>query len=614
MRWWFLAVAVGCSAADPALVPPVPAPLGMDLSEDGRVYAGVASLDLTPIITETYTDENGDFTYVGEPFDDADGDGSFDAVWIGGYGPLRPANGVHDPVFARALVLSTGGEYLAFVALDFVGLGSPRIQAARELLVVDGFDGDRLVVSSSHNHQGPDTMGLWGNPVLGITGRDEAFQQRVTAAIASTVREAAGSMVAVDVKIGRVNTRELSPWYNGADWGGKNPVAKTHGLIFDGRDPVVISDQLLVLQGTGDDGDVRFTLTNWSGHPEVRGGDNDLISSDWVGAMRPAIEARYGGMALHMPECLGGMQSALHADLPLVLDDGTHVFQECDATAVADPIDLDCFGREIGSARIDADGDPVPVWAVQDSWEFVTAHGQILAEAVTVALDGGVAFEPDAFRVEVEPVYVPVENIAYQILGPQGLFDLDFEDAVLDPVLCPEAVDPELACLATQTSRLELGPLTWLAVPGEMLPELAWGLPTDDPRWEAEASAPTGRGADVGAVFFPQHDRDCDAVPYPDCQEALAVGACDCLAAHVAPYRIAEDPSLQPILAPVTTEYRAVIGMADDYLSYILPEPDFNRAVSLFTDDGDHYEDTVSPASNFGTRVLEAQARIEARW
>ena len=215
------------------------APLGMTLTDDGRVYAGVATIDLTPTITETYTDLDGDYTFDGciddptceEPWVDADGDGVFDAVWIGGYGPLRPANGVHDPIYARAVVLSSGGEYEALVSLDLVGLGSPRIHAAKDALAADGFDPDRLMAASTHNHQGPDTMGLWGDPYTGVSGRVEEYQERVTAAIEEAVREAAGSMEPVDLTIGAVATRDLSPFYNGADWGGKNPTAKTHGQI-----------------------------------------------------------------------------------------------------------------------------------------------------------------------------------------------------------------------------------------------------------------------------------------------------------------------------------------------------------------------------------------------
>ena len=51
-----------------------------------------------------------------------------------------------------------------------------------------------------------------------------------------------------------------------------------------------------------------------------------------------------------------------------------------------------------------------------------------------------------------------------------------------------------------------------------------------------------------------------------------------------------------------------------NYLSYIIPEPDFNTAGTLLTDDGDHYEDTGSPSRVFATRLREAQATLDARW
>lgn len=593
------------------------APLGMVL--DPGTWAGSAMVDVTPPIVETFTDVDGDHSFggclddptCGEPFQDADGDGVFEPVWIGGFGPLRPALEVHDPISVRATVISHDGEYVAFVAMDLVGLGSPRIEAARERLAADGFLADHLIAASSHNHDGPDTMGLWGNPLLGVTGRDEAYQQRLTDAIEAAVRQAAASMESAELTVGVTRMRDRSPWFNGAVFGGKNPVPKMHGMIYDGRDPVVVSDQLLVLQGSGADG-VIFTLTNWSGHPEVRGSGNNAISADWVGVAREVLEARYGGIAMHLPECLGGMQSALNGDLPRVLDDGTHVFQTCSPADVDDPTH-DCFGAAPGSTRIDTDGDAVPEWAERDSWDFVTSHGWHIGEAAIAAIDAGQRIEPTPIRVEREHFLVAIENDAYRLFGPQDLFDLDLDDAITDPARCPEVGEPQIdGCITTSTSRVQLGPVGLIAVPGELLPELAWGLPTDDARWAAEASDPLARGP--GAAFFPQHDRDCDAVDYAECRLTDEVGECDCYAVHAVPYRLS-DAEHGPLLSALNTEYRAVVGMADDYLSYIIPEPDFNRNVSLLGfDDGDHYEDTVSPASNFATRLQEAQARIGERW
>ncbi|MCB9778576.1 MAG: neutral/alkaline non-lysosomal ceramidase N-terminal domain-containing protein [Alphaproteobacteria bacterium] len=612
-------------------------PLDMPLLEDGVTYAGAAIVDVTPEIVETWTDVNGNDLFEGclwdpdgseckgEPFDDVNGNGWFDAVWIGGFSPLRPADSVHDPVYARATVIAKDGEYVAFVALDFVGLGSPRIHEARDRLVAtEGFDPDRLIVSSSHNHQGPDTMGLWGNPFNladPVSGIDPEYQAAIPDAIEQAVRDAAAAMEPVDLTIGTVRMRDRSRWFNGSDWGGDNPVAKMHGMIYDGRDPVLVSDQLLVLQGNRPDGSgTVFTLTNWSGHPETWGGDNNSISSDWIGVTRQVLEARYGGVAMHLPESLGGMQSALNGDLPLVEEDGTHVFQTCSAEEVADEADGGCFGKTEGDARTTDDGEPLPAWAERDTWEFVRSHGWHIAEAAIAALDAGQPLDPSPIRVEAEGFYLPITNIAYQLLGPMDVFDLGLDDAVFDEDLCPWVDDTEtpggedMGCIETRTFRLQLGDLGLVAVPGELLPELAWGLPEDDPAWQAEVADLTARGSGRGAIYFPQHPEACDSIAYEDCRERMSLDGCDCTRMHASPYRLSYDETQAPLLDAFDLPHEAVVGMADNYLSYIVPEPDFNKEVSLLSDDGDHYEDTVSPTWVFATELQKAQGRIDDRW
>lgn len=597
-------------------------PLGMILEDDGNVYAGAAVIDTTPEIVDTFTDLDGDNLFdgcvddptCGEPFQDVNGNGVFDVVWIGGFGPLRAALGVHDPISVRAVVIAQDGEYIAMVSSDYVGLHSSRIHPARDALAAKGFDPDRLVVTSSHNHQGPDTLGLWGNPFFGVPGYDEDYQELVTQAIVDAVTEAAGKMERVDLKVAAVKMRDRSPWLNGADWGGKNPDHKVHGMVYDGRDPVVVSDQLLTFQGIGDEG-VVFTATNWSGHPEAKSSENNLISADWIGYTRQALEAEFGGVALHFPESLGGMQSALHGAIPLVADDGTHVFQTCSADDVANDADVDCFGLTAGVTRVDADGDAVPVWSEKYSWDYVRSHGFLIAEAAVEALASAESYEAAPIKLDHEPLYFPIEGEIYNVLAPSGIFDIPLENAIQDTDLCPEAKDVALGCLEASTWRIQLGPIGFTGVPGELLPELAWGFPTEDPRWADEAADPDARGP--GAVFFPQHDPDCQATVegYVDCVFEEAVGDCDCTSIHTWPYRLSDDEALAvPMLDRWDTPFRAVLGDTDTYLSYIIPQPDYNSAVSVFGNDGDHYEDTVSPASQFGDRVLKAQAAMAERW
>lgn len=628
-----LVLAVSACKEDPKAQAPAdsgegPPPLGMPLLEDGVTYAGAAAIDVTPGFFETWDDANGDGLFQGcmddpegavcqEGFDDVNGNGWFDAVWIGGFAPLRPATGVHDSVEVRAVVIAHDGDYIALVGMDLVGLGSPRIHEARDRLMVDGFDVDRLLAASSHNHQGPDTMGLWGNPYNfadPMSGINEDYQERVTEAIEQAVRDAAAAMEPVALRVGAVRMRDRSPWFSGRNFGGKGPVAIQHGMIYDGRDPVVVSDQLLAMQGRRPDGSVVFTFTNWSGHPEVRGSDNGEISADWVGVSQDVLDAHYGGITVHMPESLGGMQSALNGALPLVEEDGTHTVERCAAEAVEDEADADCFGEPVGAVRTDEDGDAVPVWAEPDSWAFVQSHGWHIAEAAIDVLDAAPVFTPSPIRVEAESLYVPIDNIAYQLLGPQDMFDLNLEDATMDTDLCPQA-DPVagLGCIETRTFRAQIGPVGLVAVPGELLPELAWGFP-GDAQWAREATDPTARGAD-GSVYFVQHPRACDAVDYADCRVTdRELDGCDCKQMHAVPYTLNDDPGVPPLLDLLDTEHRAVLGMTDNYLSYIVPEPDFNTKVSLLGEDGDHYEDTVSPSPHFGSELQRAQLRIAERW
>jgi hypothetical protein len=55
-------------------------------------------------------------------------------VYMAGYGMNRKAQGVHDSLFARAVVLADGEEKVAVVSVDLVGLQYPEVKAIRAKL------------------------------------------------------------------------------------------------------------------------------------------------------------------------------------------------------------------------------------------------------------------------------------------------------------------------------------------------------------------------------------------------------------------------------------------------------------------------------------------------
>ena len=79
-------------------------------------------------------------------------------VYLAGFGHNRKATAVHDPLKARAIVVADGKRKIAIVSVDVVGLFHESVQRVRAKLT----DFDYVLVSSTHNHEGPDTLGLWG--------------------------------------------------------------------------------------------------------------------------------------------------------------------------------------------------------------------------------------------------------------------------------------------------------------------------------------------------------------------------------------------------------------------------------------------------------------------
>src|SRR3954468_21090236 len=91
-------------------------------------------------------------------------------VFLAGFSHNRAATKVHDPIMARAVVLSDGKQKVALVAVDVVGLFHAVAESVRKQL--DGFA--YVCVSSTHNHEGPDTLGLWGKSPF-VSGVDKAY-------------------------------------------------------------------------------------------------------------------------------------------------------------------------------------------------------------------------------------------------------------------------------------------------------------------------------------------------------------------------------------------------------------------------------------------------------
>jgi neutral ceramidase len=202
--------------------------------------------------------------------------------------------GVHDPLFARVLVLKSPETSIALVTCDLVGFVSePVVRGAREKFGVE-----HVLLSSSHTHAGPQTT-LWNS--YDVVGPDrtwptektswyEATEVKILRAIgdASSKLESATIVPALGFVYLGYNRRRVDESGNVKMLWRNSERMPTHPI-----DPRI---GLLVFKGAR--GEVRAVVVNYACHAVVLGPDNLQISADYPGIMCDYVEKRLGGNVL----------------------------------------------------------------------------------------------------------------------------------------------------------------------------------------------------------------------------------------------------------------------------------------------------------------------------
>lgn len=190
--------------------------------------------------------------------------------------PAVPPLVVADPLQVRAVALRQGDNTALLLVLDLVGLSAP-IAASLRLAVAaaTGVPVERVLPSCTHTHSGPDTLlGMdlpWGYlPLL-----EAAAVTAATEALAALVPVSAGVAdlpVPADLAVNRRGT----------------PHAPRLQLL-DLHGP---AGRLAAVVGVGI-------------HPVTHGPDVHVVTADWVGHCRVAVEGALGGTAVVVSGALG---------------------------------------------------------------------------------------------------------------------------------------------------------------------------------------------------------------------------------------------------------------------------------------------------------------------
>lgn len=199
-------------------------------------------------------------------------------VYMGGYGGRSgPATGVHDPIFARTLVLDVGPgvRRVVFAQIDAVGFGSilgARLRSALSEAAGNGTAEVNVLVSATHSHAAPDLQGMWG-------GVPSEFEDSIVEGLSKAVRSAVAGL--------REATLQAA-------------CGSVEGMTFNRRGWNTTQKELHVLQAVAGNGSVIGTLVNFACHPTVLPRENMLLSADFVSGLLSGVEEAQGGVALYI--------------------------------------------------------------------------------------------------------------------------------------------------------------------------------------------------------------------------------------------------------------------------------------------------------------------------
>lgn len=255
--------------------------------EASPLLAGAAQIEITPSV-ETWNDANGNGRWdEGEAFEDLNKNGKWDPVWLAGYRGGRSAIGKQGDTWGKALILKTKDTTVLFISLDLIGYMFDEVaKLKKEISALWKIPESHVFIASTHDHSGPDTIGVWGDN--GQCGKDPAYLEWLRSRIMECV-----SLANKDQRPAQlVFAKDRYP----------NP-------IDDSRRPKVINDLLLSFRAVDAQGKTIATVINYAMHAEVLNEKNRLVSPDYPGTLRNEVEKHFGGFALFFAADIGGMQT-----------------------------------------------------------------------------------------------------------------------------------------------------------------------------------------------------------------------------------------------------------------------------------------------------------------
>lgn len=335
-------------------------------------------------------------------------------IHLQGYNRGRPAEGIRDDLYARALVLARGETRFALVCVDVIGLEPESVARTRALVEgATGIPDHALCLATSHTHSGP---------AVAFVGRvdppDLEYTRTLERLMAGAVTMAAGRMQPVRVGYGEgrcgfnINRRLPTPY----------------GIVMRPNPEGSQDRRVQVIRLEGADGLPVAVLFRYACHPTCLTAGNLRFSGDYPGAACRTVERLYGGSALafFLPGCFGDLR-------PNLINDAGEFRGATD-------LEVERLGRALG------------------------------AEAVRVAEDIAVGRD-DALASGAVGVVLP-----YAELSSSDALEEAIRTAGMEAFAARICARREQGEVCAEVQVLRLGAVTLVALPGEVMHEIGLAI------------------------------------------------------------------------------------------------------------------------------------------
>lgn len=378
---------------------------------------GFAVQSISPTITDTWTDANNDAQFNeddGDTYNDVNGNGKFDPIWIAGFDNKRAANGIHDELWARTIVFDDGKSRIAMTSIDAIGFMHDDVVDIRNL--VDEEAGITYsVISSTHSHEAPDLLGLWGDSYL-KSGVNDEYLHHVKAQTAKSIEEAVSNLQEAVLKFA-INPHDALVSVN------------------DTRPPFVYDEAMRIIQAISlEDSTTLGTLVAWADHPETIWDKNLLVSSDFPHYLREGVEQ---GVFLEDSLIIKGLG-------------GTTVF----------------FNGAIGGLmttnpqHLISNGITDHVY-LEPGFDKAQAQGDFLAKLVLESLQGSDDVQQmGSIAIRAKSIDLEFENPYFRLGALLGVLDRGMNGWMK---------------VRSEVAAFSVGPAHFITVPGEIYPEIVNG-------------------------------------------------------------------------------------------------------------------------------------------